>query len=148
MAYRNRFKESTYASVRPFSDSIPVEEQAVFTHFLKAADILIEEERTSREDIRAFVRAQFLGLRWTKSPPYPSQLHSTGARLRFMEYLNKAYAEEAAKPTEDDFFVNEYEVQERKLKRMCSALKLDEVSVLRSFGSKFTKSFVKSKGAR
>lgn len=148
MTYRNRLKAEANIFVKPFSDSIPVEEQSVFTHFLKAADILIEENRTSHLDVRAFVKAQFIGMKFSGHPPYPGQLYSTGARLRFAEYLNKAYSDEASIPTEDDFFVNEYEVQERKLKRMCDALNLDEVSVLRSFGSKFTKAFVKSKGVR
>lgn len=148
MSYRNRLKAETNVFVKPFSDSIPVEDQSVFKHFLAVADILIDEGRTEHADVKAFVKAQFIGMRFAGHPPYPGQLHSSGARLRFAEYLNKAYAKESKQTTEDDFFVNEYEVQERKLRRMTTALGLNESKVLRSFGRQFTKSFLKSKGAR
>ncbi len=70
--------------VRPWRSSIPIEDQPdVFIHFLKAAEIVREEEI----DWKEFVRAQFE--KWNGPPsasPLPSQLHSAQSLTRYSEW--------------------------------------------------------------
>ena len=143
--YRRKLKADKSVYVRPFSLHLPVEKQSVFKHFRKAAEILVEE---GIEDPKAFIDAQFVGLKWANRFPFPQQLHTTGARLRYMEHANKVAARAARTVVEEDYVVNEFEVQERKLKRMCAAMALGPKAVLRLHAHAFTKAFLRSKGDR
>ena len=142
--YRNLLKSENVRG-RPFNPDVPIELQGVFTHFLKAARIVLEEDG----DHEDYLRAQFKGLAWTGRFPMPSQLATANARLRYMEFVHKKENTATKEVSEDDYLVDEYELQAKKLRKLMRSTGIEnERLVLRMFGKQFTKSFLRHKGVK
>lgn len=141
--YRNLLKSENIRG-RPFNADVPIELQGVFTHFLKAARIVIEEDG-NHED---YLKAQFEGLKWTKHFPMPSQLATANARLRYMKYQMEKGERIDKQVREEDYLFDEFELQESKLRKLTKSTGLDAAMVLRMFGRQFTPAFLRSKGVK
>lgn len=139
--YRHMMRSQAGVFRQPFNTNVPIELQGIFTHFLKAADVVIEEDG----DPEMFIRAQFEGLSFARSFPFPPQLHTSNARLRFCEYMNRKEKSDEMQVKEEDYVLDEFEVQEAKLKRMMGAMGMPAWKVLHGYGHQFTKAFLRSK---
>lgn len=140
--YRNFLKaENVYG--RPFNADVPIELQGVFTHFLKAARIVLEEKGNAED----YIKAQFEGLKWTKHFPMPAQLATANARLRYMKYRMEKEEHIDKQVRQEDYLFDEFELQAKKLKGLMKATGLPEKQALRMFGRQFTVPFLRSKGA-
>lgn len=142
--YVNLLKGEFSVFARPFNTNIPIEYQPVFTHFMKAAAIVLEE----KGDPESYLRAQFKGLRFAGKPPFPQQLHTTNARLRYVEWLIRQESTDSKKVTKDDVLIDEFEMQQKKLRRLMAGTGIfSEKQALRMFRKQFSAPFLRSKGA-
>jgi hypothetical protein len=141
-SYRNLLKGEFSVYAEPYNDRIPIELQTVFTHFMRTAAIVVEE----KADPEVYLKAQFVGLRFAGRPPFPAQLHTSNARLRYIEWLVKHEGERTRAVKEEDYLVDEYEMQNIKLQRLMRAEGIDdELQALRVFAKQFTVPFRRSK---
>lgn len=142
-AYKHRLKRENFYS-KPWSTTIPVEEQRVFNHFVQAALILKEAGGLPRD----YIAAQFDGLEWTKTFPFPTQLATDNARLRYMKYMDRKETKKSRAVTEDDFIVDEFDYYNEKLKNRAAFYGISEAEVLKQHKSDFSKAFLRSKKGR
>lgn len=122
---------------KPFNSQVPLELTSIFVHFVSAAKIVIELDASPEH----FVKAQFDGLKWTKRFPFPQQLHSPNARLRYLEYMKKYEAKVLRAVEEDDFMVDNLE--QAKLEDMSRNMGLSKKRILKMYPEMFTKKFRK-----
>lgn len=135
-AYRLRLKVD-FAFNRPWREDVPLESQSVFTHFVAAGRAAEELGASPRE----YVEAQFRGLAWTGKPPYPHQLVTANARLRFEERRVKLEDREARKVKAEDYQLDGFDLEMITLKRLKKTTGLRTKDVLKLFPSKFTPDF-------
>lgn len=140
--YKNMLRAEVTIYKSPYAPGIPVENQSVFSHFLKAAQIVLDEDG----DPKMFLKAQFGALKWARKFPFPAMLHTTNARLRYMDYRSQHEDAEAKETTEADFFFDEFEWQARKLKNLAASTGLTEKKALAMYRKQFTRPFLRLRG--
>lgn len=141
-AYR-AFCKAKSIFANPFNPNVPIELQGVFTHFLKAARIIMEVPGT---DPKQWVLAQFEGLAFSKHPPYPTQLYSENARLRYTRFAFSTAVRQERIVTEEDSVGSDFGSEERKVRRISQRLGVSERRVLRDMPREFTKAFLQHRG--
>lgn len=134
--YRRKLK-SENVHTKPWDPAIPVEAQSVFKHFVSAAKIVLDEGA----DPAVFIAAQFNGLRWAKRFPFPAQLATPNARLRYMEQHQKLERRSERATKEEDFLIDDHVLAQKKLDRIASRTGMSHREVLRSMKDDFSREF-------
>lgn len=144
--YKNLLKGTVSIYSNPFKSRVPLELQSVFKHFVKTAEVVIEEGANPA----LYMRAQFERFRRYHTVkrfafPFPAQLYSANARLSYMEYMHEREMRKSQEVQPEDVQVDEYELQAIRLRQLRKAYGLSEAEVLQMFKGRFTKPFLRMK---
>ena len=134
--------------VKPFNESIPLEHQRCFQHFLKTAELVQEIERHGEAvSPRDFIAAQFEGLSFTGGVPYMPQLHTPAATIRYKTFLAKRQARNyKVVKSEDVQSESEFTSEQRKAEKMAVRLGVSTKRAIRMMPQEFSEEFLRSCG--
>lgn len=123
---------------KPFDERFPLEAQRVFDNFLQAARVVINSEA----DPKLWIYAQFEEMKWTKTIPFPSQLHSANAPLRYTAYMAKRKKRDDKVIKKGDHMHEGFELEEAKLARMAAKMGWSERKTLKVMKREFSSAFI------
>jgi hypothetical protein len=130
---------------RPWPAGVPVEDTNLWPAFLKTAEIV----REMHADPRSYLIAQFEGIRWTSQRvPFPNQLCTDNARLRFIDWFAKNKADDDLKAKPEHAVAHPFKREQLKLDALVRryAGQLTPKQVLRLVPDEFSQRFLASKG--
>lgn len=130
---------------KPWRLDLPIEDlTAIWPHFLKAA-ALAEELKATPDD---FIQAQFEEYFPRDRYPWPSQLHSDGARMRYTEwvYSKPDYVREAENSSTRKRNGEGFKLEEKRLIRLAKGRHTSLMRTLKDNCLLFPKDFLEHKG--
>lgn len=133
--------------MRPFNMAVPVEHQRVFKHFVSAA-VVVLEVRSEGTDASAkdYVAAQFEGLAWTNKIPFPAQLATPSATIRFSDYMSKKNSRAGKVVRPEDNQHGRFDMEDRKAERVAERMGVSIRRALRTLPREFTEPYLRHRG--
>jgi hypothetical protein len=145
--YKSLCKANT-SWLKPFNESLPIEHQKCFQHFVKTAELVHEIQRYGETvSARDFIMAQFEGLSFTGRVPYMTQLHTPTATIRYKEFVSKRLARGYKVVKSEDVQSDvDFLSEQRKAEKMAERLGVSTKRAIRMMSREFSESFLRHHG--
>lgn len=121
----------------PLNSRIPLEASSVFIHFVKTAKLVLEE----KADPEVYLKSQFLWFKRLRAFPFPAQLHTPNARLRYLELSMRIQARKDMEVVSTDGQIEGDDLERRRLIRVAKTMGLKPRAALKQCSGMFSTGF-------